>query len=471
MTPRHSQHLAALLDATCEFLREYVVMSSAQADAATLWAAHTHAADAVETTPFLGVTSPTKRCGKTRLLDVLELVVARPWRTIMPSEAVLYRKIEAVSPTLMLDETDAVFDKSNGSTEPLRALLNAGNRRGTSVPRCVGPTQQLVDFATFCPKALAGIGELPDTVADRSILIRLARKRPDESTRRFRRREALEVAEPIAQELASWAQDAISELEAARPKIPDALDDRAEEAWEPLLAIAELAGGTWPERARRAARELSGGREAEDEALGPWLLRDIRDVFAARSIDRLSSADLAASLNEIETSPWGDIRGKELDARSLARRLKPFFVTPRVVKFEDGTTARGYRLADLQDLFSRYLGVSERNSVTTRMDKGFEADSGTSPVTDEETRKPAWLSESYGVTDRTPEEAARNPPATLSALADDVPGATSTGHPGLGEEGFYTFIKAAYRAGHITRDELLERLSMHGFVLRTGVGA
>jgi len=117
MTPRHSQHLAALLDATCEFLREYVVMSSAQADAATLWAAHTHAADAVETTPFLGVTSPTKRCGKTRLLDVLELVVARPWRTIMPSEAVLYRKIEAVSPTLMLDETDAVFDKSNGSSD------------------------------------------------------------------------------------------------------------------------------------------------------------------------------------------------------------------------------------------------------------------------------------------------------------------------------------------------------------------
>ncbi len=227
MTPKHSEHLARLLDATVAYVRDYVVMSSAQADAVALWVAHGHALDAFETTPFLGVTSPEKRCGKSRLFDVLELVAARPWRTITPSEAVLYRKIEAVAPTLFLDEIDAVFNISNGNTEPLRALLNAGNRRGTAVPRCVGPTQQLVDFNVFCAKALAGIGDLPDTVADRAIIVRLARKRSDEPAQRFRRREALEIAEPIAQSLASWAQDAVAALEAARPEIPAELDDRA----------------------------------------------------------------------------------------------------------------------------------------------------------------------------------------------------------------------------------------------------
>jgi len=446
---KHSAHLADVLDALVELLRDYVVMSSAQADAAALWAAHTHALDAFETTPFLDLTSPEKRCGKTRTLDVLELVVARPWRTIMPSEAVLYRKIQAAAPTLMLDESDAIFDKSNGSTEPLRALLNAGNRRGTSVPRCVGPTQQIVDFGVFCAKALAGIGALPDTVSDRSIVLRLQRKRPDEIARRFRRREALEVAEPIAQELASWAQDAIAELEAARPSIPSALDDRAEEAWEALLAIAELAGGTWSERARRAALELSAGREAEDEALGPWLLRDLRDVFASRGVDRLSSADLAANLCEIETSPWGDVRGKALDARGLARRLRPFSVAPRVVKFEDGSTARGYRLEDLEDAFSRYLGRSERNCVTTRMDAGFAADAERNPVTVEGARKPAPLSGSYAVTDKSPSEATEQ----------------AKGRPLVGDDGYLEYMFAALEAELITEDEWHEADKTHRIVV------
>jgi len=159
---------ARLLDDVQAFLRRYVVLTDAQATAVVLWAAHTHAIDAFEVTPFLAITSPEKRCGKTRLLDVLELLVANPWRAVMPSEAVVYRKIAADAPTLMLDETDAIFNTKNTNTEPLRALLNAGNRRGTSVPRCVGPTQQVVNFEVFGPKALAGIGLLPDTVADRS---------------------------------------------------------------------------------------------------------------------------------------------------------------------------------------------------------------------------------------------------------------------------------------------------------------
>jgi Protein of unknown function (DUF3631) len=218
----------------------------------------------------------------------------------------------------------------------------------------------------------------------------------------FRYREALATAEPIQQELASWPQEAVADLEFARPEIPDALDDRAEEAWEPLFAIALLAGGDLPERTWMAALELSGDKTAGDEALGVWLLRDIRGVFEERGVDRLSSASLAAGLNEIETSPWGDIRGKELDPRSLARRLKRFEIRPRTVRFHDETTAKGYLLEPFEDAFSRYLDDSERHTVTTRMDKRFAADSQPSHVTDEESGKPASANGCVGVSDKSP---------------------------------------------------------------------
>jgi putative DNA primase/helicase len=212
----------------------------------------------------------------------------------------------------------------------------------------------------------------------------LERKRADESARRFRGREALEIAEPIAQELASWAQDALADLAESRPNIPDALDDRAEETWEPLLAIADLAGGAWPERARLAAIELSASRETADEALGPWLLRDIRDVLSSRGVDRMSSADLAASLAEIETSPWGEIRGKALDARALARRLRPFKIRPRSVRLADDTTPKGYLLEQFQDAFARYLGDLERHTGTTAQPSGFAHDPQTPHVASDE---------------------------------------------------------------------------------------
>ncbi len=211
--------VARLLDDVRTFVRRYVVLNDAQLTAVVLWAVHTHVIDAFEVTPFLAINSPEKRCGKTRLLDVLELVVARPWRTIMPSEAVLFRKIAAVAPTLMLDEVDAIFNAKNTNTEPLRAVLNAGNRRGTSVPRCVGPQQQLVDFGIFCPKALAGIGTLPDTITDRSVVIRMQRKRKDEMAERFRMREAAPEAEELHRRLVAWAEGAVVELEAARPAV------------------------------------------------------------------------------------------------------------------------------------------------------------------------------------------------------------------------------------------------------------
>ena len=166
------------------------------------------------------------------------------------------------------------------------------------------------------------------------------------------------------------------------PTAPGSLDDRAEESWEPLLAIADLAGGDWPDRARRAAIELSGSGKEDDEAIGVWLLRDIRQVFEESGVDKLPSSELAAALCEIETSPWGDIRGKALDARGLARRLKRFKIRPRTIRLDDDTTAKGYPLEVFEDAFHRYLGDFNRHTDTTPMDTGIEADSQPSHVTD-----------------------------------------------------------------------------------------
>ena len=173
------KQLANTIEDARAFILRYVVLSDEQATACALWVLHTYALDAADITPYLAITSAEKQCGKTVLLDVLDAVVHKPWRAVRPSEAVLFRKIERDRPTLLLDEVDAIWGpKARSEDEGLRALLNAGFRRhGSTVPRCVGPSLKLRDFSTYCPKALAAIGDLPDTVADRSIPIRMERKR------------------------------------------------------------------------------------------------------------------------------------------------------------------------------------------------------------------------------------------------------------------------------------------------------
>lgn len=355
------------------FIRAYVVAGEAQIVAVVLWTVHTYVPDAAEQSPYLAVTSPEKRSGKTRLLEVLELLVSGPWRVVLPSEAVLYRKLHRDKPTLMLDETDAIFRDHSPRYEPLRGLLNAANRRGTTVPRCLEQGGKLIDFEVFGPKVLAGIGDLPDTVADRAIPIRLKRRAPGETVMRFRYREADAAAAPIRERLEAWAEAAVESLGDARPTVPNlGDDDRAAETWEPLLAIADTAGGDWPTRAREAAIGLHGDEDAQRESEGIRLLADARDVFDVRGEDRIPSADMAEALAELEESPWGDLRGRSLDARGLASRLRPFGIRPKKIRVED-RTLQGYDRADFGDAWGRYLSPfrlehdSDRNTGTSQV--------------------------------------------------------------------------------------------------------
>jgi Protein of unknown function (DUF3631) len=394
---------ALLLDLIETIVRRFVVMSDPQAVAVALWIAHSHTLGACEASPYLAITSAEKRSGKTRLLDVLELLVARPWRVVMPSEAVVFRKIDTdPPPTFLLDEVDAIFNPKNGNVEGLRALLNAGNRPGTKVPRCVGPSKdKLKDFSVFCPKAIAGIRDVPDTVADRSIPIRLKRRAPNEPVERFRRREAAEAAEPLYQGLVSWAGHHLDRLTEARPDLPDELDDRAQEAWEPLLAIADLAKGGWPQQARSAAIALSGNETRDDDSAGVRLLADMQAILAGRDTDRISSVTLVADLHEIEEAPWGEWYGKPITTHGVAKLLSHFDIRPRTIRFDDGTTAKGYRLDQLEEAFARYIPVSNRNTVTNQQPCGFAVNPETSHVTDEKSPDPAWINGCDGATDKS----------------------------------------------------------------------
>lgn len=263
LRPAARPTLGAILHDVRAYVRRYVVLSDDQAIAVTLWGAHTHAIAAADYTPCLHITSATMRAGKTRLLEVLEPVCARPWLTGRTSTAALVRRIDRDQPTLLLDESDAALgqDADREHREALRGLLNAGYRRSGRVTVCVGQgaALQARDFAAYAAKAIAGIGKLPGTIADRSIRIELRRRTGDEAYARWRDRDGRAEAAPLHQALVEWASDrVIGALRDARPELPAGLGDRACDVWEPLLAIADLAGGDWPTQARRAAMALAG---------------------------------------------------------------------------------------------------------------------------------------------------------------------------------------------------------------------
>lgn len=370
--------LGATLERVCDFLKRFMAFSSdAQPAAIALWIAHTWVIEAFDYTPYLHIVSPEKRCGKSRLLDCIALLTANPWRVVSPSEAVLFRKIENDSPSLLLDEVDTLFvrGKDEGK-EGLRALLNAGFERRSKIPRCVGPNYDLREFAVFCPKALAGIGRLPDTVSDRCIPIRLVRRAVNEQVERFRTREADEDALPIRGALREWGQQQITlaGLRGARPAVPEQLGDRQIDICEPLIAIADLAGVEWPERGRDSLCSLCAGEVDEDDSLGVKLLRAIRSIFETTCADKIASRELLDALvSSDDDGPWATWWERDLadnntrgPAAKLARLLKPYGIQARVIRLNDGSTPRGYRAEDFQDLWKRYCPVIPLKDATTQ---------------------------------------------------------------------------------------------------------
>lgn len=360
--PPPAEDGAGLLDDLDAFVGRFVAFPSTEArHAAALWIAHAHLVDAFESTPRLALVSPEKGSGKTRTLEVIELLAPRPRFTVNCTAAALFRSI-GDRPTLLFDEADTYFGPFAGKQhEELRGLVNAGHRKGAVAYRCVGePAKMEVrEFPAYCAVALAGIGDLPDTILDRSVLVQMRRRAPGEYVEPFRHRKVSPEAETLRARLTQWADANKGALEQAEPELPYGLTDRPADVWEPLIAIADQAGGDWTALARRAALKLNSARAAADPSLGVRLLADVGVAFdyaefVTRDVDRLSTEELLQWLNAVDDAPWGDLKGKPLDARGLARRLKPYGVRPGDHKFGD-STRKGYLRSDLVDAWARYL--------------------------------------------------------------------------------------------------------------------
>ena len=360
--------VALALGAVVDYVTRFIVLSDHQADAIALWAFHTHAFEAAEATPYLQITSAEKRSGKSRLLDVLYEVAAKAWKAVAATEAALFRVIEDRQPTVFLDEYDTIFNSKD--YEGLRAILNAGFRPGTPVARVVANGQgfQVASFEVYSPKALAGIGNLPDTIADRSIRIELKRRAAGESVERAVRRRLTELARPLREQLESSARKSLPSLVSAEPNIPDELDDRAADIWEPLLAIADLAGPDWSQRARGAAIALTRRDSSEDESLGIALLQDIRRAFVHTTSDRMFTEQLLQTVAADEESPWvewwnprdpGPTPGA---ARQLARLLRPYGIHSQNIRLGE-TQRKGYDRAQFVDAWRRYLAPESGKTV------------------------------------------------------------------------------------------------------------
>jgi hypothetical protein len=357
---------AQLLDAVMDYVRRYVVANTEQTHAITLWVAHCWFLPAFDVTGRLAVLSAEPRCGKSRVLEVIDRLVPSSLFTPNTTTAALFRSVDADStkpPVILFDETDSVFGTraSEQNVQELRAFVNSGYRRGQNVLRMVGEGSKMKrhDFKTFAPVALAGLGTLPTTILDRSIIVKLKRKTRGERAEKFRFRDAEDWAKPLRNRMKRWAtQRNIALVRAARPDLPEQLNDRAEEVWEPLLAVAWLAGGHWPARARAAALALAGEGGEDRTSVGVRLLGDCRTVFG--DDEALLTATLLGRLHGLDESPWkewGGFNGADahpMTARELANRLRPYDVTSGDIK-TGGTNHKGYRRATFTDAWSRYL--------------------------------------------------------------------------------------------------------------------
>ncbi len=371
---------ADLGDRLAHLFRRFAVLPDHGAIVLTLWTLFSYCLDLFQIAPRLDLSSPEKRCGKTTVLGLLRQLVFRAVLASGITPAAIFRVIAAHKPTLLIDEMDTFIE----ANEELRGILNSGHTRdAATIIRCDGDTHEPKCFSTWAAYAFAHIGKIPDTLEDRSIRLPMRRKLPGEHVASLRQTGPAAVAlqaelGALVRQIARWIEEHKAKIALANPSPLEGLSDRAADNWMPLLSIAEILGGAWPEQARKAALALSGQAATDNESLKVELLRDIQGVYEDNGRDRLASADLCNLLALLEERPWGTWKhGKPITPVQLSRLLKPFGVASRAVRIEGQGTPRGYYLDDFKDAFERYISsstpenpLSKCNSATTLSQSG-----------------------------------------------------------------------------------------------------
>jgi hypothetical protein len=336
-------------------VRRHVILSDDEALTVALWImfAWVHDAAAVHS-PILLATSAEANSGKTQLLSLIGFLVPRALVCVEISEATLFRGIEKWQPTIIVDEADVILINN----EPLRSVINSGWTRGSCVPRCIGDDNTPHAFPTFCPKVIGMKGRrLPDTTWTRSIIIEMRRKKAGENVTHFRSIDDAGLAEMRRRAL-RWATDNGEKLEDAEPDMPPGFDNRLGDNWRVLLAIADFAGGEWPDKARKAAVKLS--EVADATSIGVQLLAAVKVAFdgvdGLNPLERISSAELAETVGADASGPFSEWKGgRPITQAQLARALKPFSIAPEVIRLPSGGTPRGYLRSQFEDAWERYL--------------------------------------------------------------------------------------------------------------------
>ena len=345
--------MAQLLDDIYLIIGRFIICDAIALRAVTLWVFFTWLIDHVQVAPLLVITAPEKRCGKSLLLSLVKRLTCRPLAASNISMAAVYRVIEAWAPTLVIDEADTFL----GKNEELRGILNSGHTRESAyVVRLEGDDHEPRQFSTWGAKAISGIGHLAETLMDRAIVVELRRKKSGEAVKKLRHADPGDF-DRLTRMLARCAEDFGETIGKMQPILPVELNDRAQDNWEPLLAIADHAGGHWPKTAREAALQLSGSSH-EALSVSAELLTDIRDIFEKRGSDRIPTADLLSALSAEDERPWATYnKGHPLSARNLAKLLGEYGISPRSIWVGPHASPKGYNLDQFTDAFARYLSA------------------------------------------------------------------------------------------------------------------
>jgi hypothetical protein len=361
-----------LLDDLSALIERYMVLPAHTTEPIALWILHTYLLDVADYTPYLHVSSPTRECGKSTLLDLLQRLAFRGMLTSGITAAALYRRIDRHRPAMLLDEMDTRLKGEHA--EILRGVLNSGFYREGRFTICVGDAHEERDFKTFAPKVLAGIGRLPDTITSRSIPIRLSRASKDELKRlqKIQGHKIAALCEPYRRRLLRWANDHRVELLDADPEVPAELGARQADVWRPILAIADLVASEWPLKARSAALALHSVAEQEGD-YGLLLLSDLRDLFRTDDTENLLTSRIVAAFSKMETRPWAEYRGdRPITPRGISSLLGRFGIKPTTVRV-GAEVGKGYRIQDVAREFKRYLpDVTDVTDSSAQREPGWE---------------------------------------------------------------------------------------------------
>ena len=348
-------NIAELLQAVDAKLSRYVVVQQHPRTAASLWASMAWIHNGVAThSPILTVTSAEPGAGKTELLTVLTRLVPKPSMNVETTGPSVYRFVDAHKPTLIIDEADDLFTRKSD----LKHIINASWTRGATIPRQVNinGVSVTVRFDPFCPKALGLLGRnLPRTLKSRAIEIRMVPKRPDEKVEPFEHADDFEFA-MLRRQLMRFATDNAATLKTAQPTFPAGMNNRAQANWKLLLAIAELAGGVWPQQAHEAAEQLNrSGRQPSDRVR---LLAVLAASETFRKTGQITSEKVVAELCRNPLDIWVAYnKGGLITQRQVAALLDAFDIHPvslHPTKRKD-FSRQGYRLEQFTDAFARYL--------------------------------------------------------------------------------------------------------------------